>query len=500
MYQKHHAFSLSQKLYRADQVRANEGKAAEDSRTDRFGLMLRAGKSIIAQAQILVPKLHNVLVVVGNGNNAGDGYIAAMEAIHLGYDVTLCAAEPAAQLNGDAEQAKQLFLQAGGHIQDFHEGALVGQEIIIDALLGIGLSGVLRPAFSRVVAAINESDIFTLAVDVPSGIDADNGVAIGDYVRADATLTFVGVKQGLVTGRGKQARGQLIFDDLGVGQSFANLVPTSTNRITLDALATVPPREVNAHKGKSGRLLCVGGNKGTSGAIRMTAEAAMRCGTGLVKVFTHPDNQIIISAGRPELMVTSDNLQANLAWANTIVLGPGLGSDEWAEDTFKQVIEHCQKEDKPIVIDADAINMMNKHAASFNASCCIMTPHSAEAARLLEFSLSEVDANRYRTARFIADKYNAVCILKGAGTIIDNNKQTWVCAHGNPGMATAGMGDVLSGILASMLSQRLERDHAACLGVCLHAKAGDIQAHENGQHGMLATDIIPTVRNLINCK
>ena len=490
--------SLAQKLFRADQVSQREEQAAELSMTTLYGLMQRAGKAVYEGCFELVPNCEHFLFVVGSGNNAGDGYVAATLALDDEHDVKVAAVNPDKPLTGDALKAQEAFLAAGGKIVQFNDALLSRADIIVDALFGTGVQGLIRQESLAVINAINEVKVPVLSVDVPSGLNATTGVAFCGCVQADMTVTFIGIKQGLVIAAGKEASGVLKFADLDVGKAFAEVCPSNTHLLNLEQFEKLAPRRVNSHKGRFGRLLCIGGNAGMSGAIRLAGEAALRAGTGLVKIYAHPDCRVQISAGRPELMVISDALEDALEWANTIVIGPGLGQDEWAQETFKQVIDYLQKKDLPIVLDADALNMLPQHATRFSPSDCILTPHTGEAARLLETTLEDVDSSRYSNAKLLSQRYGVVTVLKGPGTIVDNAQRTWVSEHGNPGMATAGMGDVLSGILGALMAQRMSNVDAAKYGVCVHGRAADIIAQEYGERGMLASDIFPEVRRLIN--
>ena len=333
---------------------------------------------------------------------------------------------------------------------------------------------------------------------MPSGLDANTGQSLGRCVQADVTVTFVGIKPGLTTGAGKQSCGKLVFEDLGVGKVFSELARSSGNLLDIEQFRGMGPRAVHSHKGTYGRLLCVGGNRGTAGAIRLSSEAALRSGAGMVKVFTHEASVIQVSSGRPELMVTDEKLEEALEWASCVVIGPGLGQNDWAETAFTTVLKHCQSQEKPLVIDADALNLLSRQATAYTINECILTPHAGEAARLLGVSVDDVEGERFNYARQCAQRYHATCVLKGAGTIIDNERSTWVSKHGNPGMATAGSGDVLSGILGALLAQGLSRDMAAKYGVTVHAKAGDELADLYGQRGMIASDFFDAVRALIN--
>lgn len=498
MLHKHNSPSLTQKLYRADQVRSLEIEAAHSMGVNAYELMQRAGMAVLEHALNELPEASNILVLVGSGNNAGDGYLAALNALNAGLQVKLCAIQADRELEGDAQKARQAWLQIGGEVATFHSELVQAADLVVDAMLGIGITGTTRNEYAEVIDALNASATPVFSVDIPSGLHPDTGEAMGRCVQADYTLSFIGIKLGLTTGAGKQACGKLLFDDLGVGKAFADRARCDATALDLKHFKGLAPRPVYSHKGSYGRLLCVGGNKGMSGAIRMTAEAALRTGTGLVKVYAHQESRVQICAGRPELMVVCEDLEASLAWSTCVVIGPGLGRDEWSESTFNTVIKHCHQHDKPILIDADALNLAATSSVFLSMSNSIMTPHSGEAARLLNEDVDSIEANRFVFARQCAQRYDAICVLKGPGTIIDNQQHSWVCRHGNPGMATAGMGDVLAGIIASLIAQGIDLALAAQYGVSLHAKAADIIAAEQGQRGMLATDLFATIRALVN--
>ncbi|OES26233.1 hydroxyethylthiazole kinase family protein [Alteromonas macleodii] len=463
-----------------------------------FTLMQRAGDVVFKQCLELMPNSDVYLVLVGQGNNAGDGYIAAINAKLAGKQVHLCAVEPERTLDGDAGKAQQRWLDSGGSINGFDAALLEKSDVVIDALLGTGINSYIRNEFADIIDAVNASSTPVVSVDVPSGLDANTGQSLGRCVQADITVTFVGIKPGLVTGAGKQSCGKLVYADLGIGKAFQALAKASATMLNIDHFKGMGPREINSHKGTYGRLLCIGGNRGTAGAIRLASEAALRSGAGMVRVYTHESSVVQVSAGRPELMVTDFNLEDALAWATCVVIGPGLGQDEWAESAFETTMKHCQSQNKPVVIDADALNLLCQQSTAYTLSDSILTPHAGEAARLLGVSIDDVESDRFNYARQCSQRYHAVCVLKGAGTLIDNEKKTWVCRHGNPGMATAGSGDVLSGILGALLAQGVETDIAAKYGVVLHAKAGDDIAQLYGQRGMIASDLFDAVRALIN--
>ncbi len=498
MLQKKLAVSLTQKLYKGDQVKLYEKEAAKKMGIDLYALMQRAGASVFQNSVHLFPNVENYLVLVGSGNNAGDGYVAAITAYNAGKNVSVCAVNPEREVDGDVAKARDAWVAAGGEVESLEDKHIEKADIIIDALLGTGIVGTIRNDYAKIISKLNACEKPIVAVDVPSGLDVTTGASLGECVQATATVTFIGIKIGLTTGAGKQACGKLIFDDLGVGKAFSDLARSDASALDFKHFKGLKPRTIDSHKGSYGRLLCIGGNTGMSGAIRLTGEAALRTGTGLVKIYAHPESIKQICTGRPELMVSSHDLKEALQWATCIVLGPGLGQDDWAKQTFDDVLEYCHHNPKPIIIDADALNLKAVNTTFFALPECIITPHVGEAARLLNVSIDEIEANRFNTARLCSQRYDATTILKGAGSIVDNQKHSWVCRHGNPGMATAGMGDVLAGILGSLMSQGLQKDMAAQYGVSIHAKAGDIVAQKYGQRGMLASDLFDTLRVLIN--
>jgi NAD(P)H-hydrate epimerase len=247
--------------------------------------------------------------------------------------------------------------------------------------------------------------------------------------------------------------------------------------------------------------LCIGGNKGMAGAIRMAGEAALRTGAGLLKVFCHPNSELAVSSGRPELMLITQALEQQLKWATCMAVGPGLGQDEWSQALFTTLARHLQTHPRPVVIDADGLNILAGSPQKMkNLPDLVITPHSGEAARLLQCSIVDIEHDRYGAAIELANKYQACCILKGAGTIVSDGSQSFVCTDGNPGMASGGMGDVLTGIVAALLAQRMPALQAAVYGVCLHSAAADKLAAQYGQRGMLATDLFETLRSLVNWK
>jgi NAD(P)H-hydrate epimerase len=439
-----------------------------------------------------------LMVVAGTGNNGGDGYVTATQLLQLGYAVVMCSIKPDKTLMGDAETARQLWLKTGEPIVDAKDQDFSQCDAIVDGLLGTGLDGAVRNDYQHVIERMNASTVPIYSIDIPSGIHADTGASLGASVRAQATITFIGIKSGLVTGNGKFHAGELTFAPLSVGDTFSKVIPAKATLIAFDCFDKLPARSLNSHKGNNGRLLCIGGNKGMAGAIRLSAEAALRCGAGLVKVYCHSSSVASVLHGRPEIMASDEALSSMLDWADCIVLGPGLGQDSWSHACFEQTLNFVSQQDKPMVIDADGLNLLSKHIQKFNAAQLVITPHAAEAARLLALSPQQIESDRFNAAALLHQHYSSQCVLKGAGSVVHTSKGTHVCADGNPGMSSAGMGDILSGVLGALMAQGMDSAQASVYGTCLHSAAADKVARKHGQRGMIASDLFKYLRKLVN--
>lgn len=491
-------FSLSHYAYRASDVREFEPQAANNINCSMYSLMEQAGKAVFSYLQDHYPSSTHIVLISGSGNNGGDGYVTARMLRQAGYRISMTTIDPEKPLQGDAKRAQQHFIDAGGEISSVNAIELMANQVIVDGLLGTGLSGEVAGTYARVIEAINASGADVVSIDIPSGTHADTGQPLGCSVKATATVTFVGIKTGLITGIGKYHSGNLVFAPLSIGKTFHQMAPVAATRLAFKDFFALPPRPEHAHKGHFGKLLCIGGNRSMAGAIRLASEAAMRTGAGLVKVFCHNDSRLQVSNGRPELMVATDNLLEHLNWADCLVFGPGLGSDGWSLDVFHQLLSYLAHEDKPIVIDADGLNILGQQLHKFRLSEVVITPHPAEAGRLLGIDTAAVERDRYQAALQLTQKYQATCILKGSGSIVQTKQNSYVCCDGNPGMATAGMGDVLAGIVGGLIAQGMSSTESAKMGTCLHAASADLTAQQQGLRGMLASDIFAYLRQLLN--
>ncbi|MCF7980648.1 MAG: NAD(P)H-hydrate dehydratase [Pseudomonadales bacterium] len=494
-------YSLPAKLYRAEQVRELDRCAIQDFHIPGIRLMRRAGQATFDYLRRQWSGVKAISVWCGSGNNGGDGYIVAGLACRQGIQVQLIQVGEESKLRGDARLACDWARQEGVVFSVFDSFCVPEGEVIIDALLGTGLMGEVSGRYAQAVSIIDESEIPVLAVDIPSGLCSDTGAVLGQAVMADATMTFIGAKQGLLTGAGPAHCGNLVFDDLAVPAEVFDRVEYETDRIDAELLAGwLPARPRDAHKGDFGRVLVVGGNLGTGGAALMAAQAAGRAGAGLVHLATRPEHLAAVLARCPEVMAhgvnSGQDLEPMLADTDVVVIGPGLGQNAWSEQLLRVVLAS----DRPLVVDADALNLISTGVANHShRNNWLLTPHPGEAARLMASTTVRIQSNRFDSIKRLQQQYGGTVVLKGAGSLIcDGEKSTIaLCSAGNPGMASGGMGDVLSGVLGGLLAQGFSLSKAARLGVSLHAAAAD-KAAQAGERGMLATDLLPHLRKLVN--
>ena len=483
-------------IYSAAQVRALDAWEIEKRRVPGFTLMTRAAEGALKILRARWPQAKRVAVVCGGGNNGGDGYVLARLAQLAGLEALVLAAAPPDRLTGDARRAMEEWLATGGSAHPFVADALSGSDVIVDGLLGIGLSGAPRAGTLVVIRAINAAKRPVLALDIPSGVNADSG-EVSEAVRAQVTVSFVALKSGLFLGAGPEHAGDVLLDDLGVVAPQTPQFAPLMRRIDEGELVSgLPPRARASHKGTHGRLLVIGGGAGMPGALRLAGEAALRVGAGRVTAAGAPDNLLAVTATRPELIYlpvsASTSLDDAIRACDVLAIGPGLGTGDWARRVWSQALSAAV----PVVVDADALNLLAANPGKLPADW-IITPHPGEAARLLGVEVRAIQADRLGSARELHSKYGAVAVLKGAGTLVASAAGLAICDRGNPGMATAGMGDVLTGVIAGLRAQCTESAEAARLGVLVHALAGD-SAAQGGQRGLLASDVIGELRGWVN--
>ncbi len=487
---------IAHALYTTGQVRHIDRRAIDDGVVAGSELMARAAAAAFAALRRQWPQAARLTLLAGPGNNGGDAWLVGRDALAHGFAVDAIAlAEPA---TADAARARDAYLAAGGRfVPADAQTRLGGSDVWIDGLFGSGLARPLEGVAAQLVAQLAERAARVLALDLPSGFDGDRGVAGPACVRAALTVSFVGWKRGLFTGDGADACGRRELATLDLpAAAYRDIEPDALLLDPpLDAL--MPPRSANVHKVSFGHVLAIGGDHGFGGAVRLCGEAAMRSGAGLVSVATRAAHVVGVNALRPELIAHAVEdvaaLEPLLARASVIALGPGLGLAAWGRALYARALADA----KPIVVDADALNLLAQSPQALPPAT-VLTPHPGEAARLLGCDTRIVQADRYAAVRELARRFGAVVVLKGAGSLIaDADGRVEVCPWGNPGMATAGTGDVLTGVIAALLAQGLAPWDAARLGVAWHARAGDAAAG-SAPRGMLAGDLMRPLRAIAN--
>jgi hydroxyethylthiazole kinase-like uncharacterized protein yjeF len=485
----------SYKLYTAEQVRGIDYTAIHELGIAGYELMNRAAAVVVEVARAQFPSARHWLIMCGPGNNGGDGYVVARIATCLGIKISVCSLTETHKLKGDAAQAHADWLKAGGKVLSWPLSDDTSCDLALDALLGTGIDRQVGGEFCNAIAWMNDLDCPRLAIDIASGINADTGSVMGCAVRAKLSVSFVGRKRGMYTADGPDYCGPVVFDDLGIPSEAGNQYAADAGALLEPGFLTevLRPRLRNSHKGSYGHVYAVGGMKGMSGAIRLCGEAALRSGSGRVTLATDPSHAHLVNLQRPELMVKAiddgNQWSGDVSKDSVIALGPGLGGSAWSESLF----EGCMASVARMVVDADGLNILARQPrqTSLNRGNWVLTPHPAEAARLMKCKVSDIQRDRVGSALALASRFAASVVLKGCGTVVASETGEYaICPLGNPGMATAGSGDVLTGIIAALLGQGLSCYEAAEAGVLAHAMAGDLAAEDVGEMSLLAGDII----------
>lgn len=486
-------------LYRCEQIRACEDQAVHLYQLDELELMTQAGTEAFFFLMREYPRIKHIAVYCGAGNNAGDGYVLARLAQEHGLSVLVYQCKALEDLPSAARNSALLALAAGVECQSADEPLDSEVELIVDALLGIGLKGPVHGIIANAIAQINASGLPVIALDIPSGLNADTGLVENLCVKATHTITFIALKSGLFTLDALDYCGAIHCRHLQLDACVAKLTPYAVLLHENAMPLPLSPRKKNTHKGDYGHVLVIGGGPGMPGAVCLTAKAAMRSGAGAVTVATWHENAKSVVSFMPEAMVTgikqAKELQPLLEKATVCVVGPGLGECEWAQSVFLAAITS----QLPMVIDASALRLLADHPQLDDN--WILTPHPGEAGSLLGCTAQEVQMDRYQAAVTLQQQYGGAVVLKGAGTLIQTaERNTFVCPIGNPGMASAGMGDVLSGIIAGLCAQGFSLSEAAKLGVWVHAQAGDRVAAAAGEIGLIASDLLTILPNILNSR
>ena len=470
---------VPESVYRLDQA-----AVAVDGLTE-IELMQRAGRRVWQALRARWSDIERITVFAGSGNNGGDAFVVAGCALEEGVEVQMLVQGDLSRQSDTSRHFSELWRQAGG-VELAWQGQQIDGQLIVDGLLGIGLQRALDDDWQQLIAAINAAPVPRVAIDVPSGLNALTGIAQPVAVQAQLTVTFIGAKTGQWLADGPDFCGELLFDDLGVSRNARRGIDARLESI--EDCRLPPPRRKNSHKNHYGHLLIIGGDRGMSGAVALAARAALRGGAGLVTALVHPECRHDLSAF-PEIMVQGwDALKSMLPQASVVVVGPGLGNG----DDARACLQQLESSQLPMVVDASALKANFLRALASPRK--IITPHPGEAAALLASSSAEVQGDRLAASEALVAAFGATCVLKGSGTLIAEAGQTTaINTRGNPGMASAGMGDVLSGIVGALLGQGLSPFEAARTGVMLHALCADRFAVDADEAGLIAGDIIDLI-------
>ncbi|MDG6777223.1 NAD(P)H-hydrate dehydratase [Thiomicrorhabdus sp. zzn3] len=485
------------RFHTAEQSRAIDRFAIESAGIPGLLLMKRAGLYAFETLRHHYPKAQRLLIVCGGGNNGGDGFVVAQLAAMAGFQVDLTLLGSTDSLHNEARQAFDELKPLKIAPVDFTPERLEQCDLVIDALFGTGLDRPVSGIAADWIQQINLSNKPVLAIDIPSGLHADSGQVMGQAIRADRTCTFITRKLGLYQFQGPDHCGQIHYSPLFLAQEILqSQTSIATNHSLKHWLNLLPLRPQTSHKGRCGSVALVGGDRSMMGAIQMAGLASLKVGVGLVKVITHAEHGIALTQTLPELMCyTPEELKPILVNTQAVGLGPGLGLNEWGKTLFDQACSVCMAQQTPLVMDADALKLLAKTPQKYDR--WILTPHPGEAAALLDCTTADIQQDRVAAVKALHARYGGVIVLKGNGTLIYDGEKMELCTAGNPGMAVGGMGDVLTGTISGLLAQGMALFNAACLGVSLHAHAGDLLARQHGQPGLLPTELAATLSQLL---
>lgn len=492
-------------------------------------LMETAGSAIVRAIERHYSTCQRIGIFAGKGNNGGDGIVIARQLAHIGRDVRLFLVSPEESFTGEAQINLEIATNLGLQIEEILTDArfygtgtvpttLASCELLVDAIFGTGLRGAVRDPIATIITAINRLPTPILSVDLPSGLDADTGHPLGVCVQADRTVTIGLPKRGLLLHPGAELAGKLEVVDIGFPEQVVNAQDIKVNWTSAaHASQWMPPRPAFSHKGSYGRVLVVAGSTGMTGAAALASEAALRAGAGLVTLAIPKHLNPILEGLLPEVMTlplpetdvgslaasaTAPILEFAEKTKSILAIGPGLSQHPETVSLVHQLIRENreQRVDLRMVIDADGLNALaqDRETLSRLNSEAVLTPHPGEMARLTNTAVPTLEADRIGTAQQFASEHGVTLVFKGAPTVTSNpNGNLWINSTGNPGMATGGMGDVLTGVIAGLMAQGIPSESAAALGVYLHGLSGDIAAERFGRHGLIASDVLKTVPEAI---
>lgn len=498
-------------LFSPEQIRRNEGAAAEREGLTMWQLMERAGQAVFRCLRQHYSVPTTVAVLCGPGNNGGDGLVLATIAQQAGYQVRVFAEADAFDKQSlEAALALNLWLESGGEVEPLTAWPDAEADVVIDALLGTGLNSRVRGIYGATIENVNTRKLPVLAVDIPSGLNGETGQVMGSAVEATHTISFIGMKRGLYTADARDYCGQLWYADLGLATAIEEeTVPAAWRLESKQLRSWLPKRKEQSHKGLYGHVLIVGGQRGMAGAVRLAGEAALRSGAGKVTIVCEPGQEELV-VGVPELMVLgldareeehAAEFERLLMAVDVVAVGPGLGQSDWGQSLWVSVLASS----KPMVVDADALNFLAQ--AQLKRENWILTPHPGEAATLLGTDNKSIQANRWESAKALQEKYGGTVVLKGSGTLVQGKEYVAVCTAGSAALASAGTGDVLTGITAGIWAQAealgLSQWQVACTGVLVHGLAGEcvassFQTDEKVTRGLCASDLMTHIVRWVN--
>ena len=484
-----------------EQMRRADLYTIEEIGVPSMVLMERAALEVVRCMEEEQLDFRKVLVVCGSGNNGGDGYAIA-RLLHLkGHDVTIFFAGNSQKRS--EENAQQAKIAAHYEIPVITNLDTEEYSVIIDALFGTGLKREITGHYREILCSVNQMTGEKVAVDLPSGIHDTTGAQMGIAFCADLTVAIAFPKRGLFLQEGNVCAGKILTGDIGISSETFSEGTVTFGYEKQDLFLGFPKRKKNSHKGRYGKVLMIAGSKGMSGAAYLSAKAAYAVGAGLVQIYTHEENRVILQQLLPEAIITtydtfdSEQLEKLIQWADLIGIGCGLGKSDTAERVMQYTLKRALV---PCVVDADGINILSKHMEWIEVTnaLIVLTPHMKEMSRMLQCSVKELIEQRMERLHAFVERYKVVCVLKDARTLVaKEHRNTYLNLSGNAAMAKAGSGDVLAGVIVGILAQQCEPYTSACLGVFLHGLAGDMARDKKGAYSVLASDLVAEISSVL---
>ena len=499
------------KILTCNQMKALDENTIRGMHIPSSVLMERAALAVADEIRKLSGVPFRVLVVCGSGNNGGDG-LAIARLLHLqGINTEIYLAGNPEKMT--PETARQLESVKCYQVPVTNNPVWNEYTVIVDAIFGVGLSRPVEGHYAELIRQMNAAKAFKVAVDIPSGISGDTGELLGTAFMADLTVTFAYTKRGLCLYPGRKYAGKVMTADIGIYDQDAKgreLAVNAAWHLEEKDLSQLPKRASDANKGTFGKVLLVAGSKGMCGAAYLSAAAALYAGAGMVKIQTVEENRIPLQTLLPEAMLTCEfdqqENEKNLDWCDVLVIGPGLGTDAFSTERMLWFLQNGHKKGKPVVLDADGLNLLAAHPGwlEYIDENTVLTPHMGEMSRLTKIQIQDLKKDPIFHAVKYAGETGAVCVLKDACTVIaDRNEKIYINLCGNPGMATAGSGDVLSGLMAAVMCMYLpekeetELAYKAAMAVYLHGRSGDFAAEHTGSHGMTARSMLGEIPGVL---